>query len=104
MYMYDKIIFEKVPPAVEGHDWGYGSHGFRYGWRLDGMGTPMEQTFIENTAMHDDMNGRKIFVKPANGRTVGYVTWMQKRRPPYFFPLLRLPPPISSQSRTGHYT
>ena len=74
------------PPAVTGGmmGGGCGSHAFRYGWGLDGMGTPMEPSFIENTTMHDHMNRRKIFGKPANGRMVGYVTRMQKRRPPYF--------------------
>ena len=43
----------------------------------------MEPSCIEHTTMHDHMNRRKIFGKPANGRMVGYVTRMQKRRPPY---------------------
>ena len=78
----EKVL--KNPSGGGGHDWGYGPHVFRYGWGLDGMGTPMEPSCIEHTTMHDHMNRRKIFGKPANGRMVGYVTRMQKRRPPYF--------------------
>ena len=84
MVPYGDFWSKPTPSGRGGHDGGYGSHGFRYGWGLDGMGNPMEPSFIENTTIHDHMNRRKIFGKPANGRTVGYVTWMQKRRPPCF--------------------